>query len=356
MRKIIKYKAANYPTNTLHQAHIWEAAERLHKKLSSKSMADLRLSRYAKNLLFIEYMSSLEEYIQQYVYILEVALSQVHVPLTEITFMDYGGGLGLLSMLAKETGIGTVVYNDINEQMNQDAHQLALYFGLSADHYITGDIDATISFCKSHSLSCDVVASYDVIEHVYDIEYFLAQLPQLSSDSLSIMMTSSANGRNPFISRELKKLHQVHEYEERISDWGSPNRSMNSFYQERIDIITKLDSSLNDDEKHKLALATRGKRSDDIAAIVSRYKKTQLIPASLNSSDTCDPYTGNWSEKILDHNQLINVLQGHGFKAHIIPGYFASPSFWSTVKNSVISSFPNVGLTVAPSFSLYAHL
>ena len=67
-------------------------------------------------------LANLTSNLQLYSYILELALNQPDVSINEFTFLDYGSGSGILCLLAKELGIGTVVYNDI-----YDVHISTLY-------------------------------------------------------------------------------------------------------------------------------------------------------------------------------------------------------------------------------------
>ena len=47
-----------------------------------------------------------------------------------MVLIDYAGGVGDLSLLAKELGIGTVIYNDISDELAKDAR--------CADRYESG--------------------------------------------------------------------------------------------------------------------------------------------------------------------------------------------------------------------------
>ncbi|MBT4856160.1 class I SAM-dependent methyltransferase [bacterium] len=357
----LTYKAARLPKNQALCEHIDIAAQRLYDKLSNFNFATINISDYNKNYLFQDHLSNLTRTLQKYSYILAWSLDATKLPLQDVVFMEYGGGVGILSLLAKEAGVGTVLYNDIYPVSCNDAQAIGKALGCEADHYIPGDIDPVIEYLKNHKISCNAVASYDVIEHVYNIEEFLQKLKKLSSrNSLSIFMSSGANTCNPRIKSALTKLHHQHEYEDRLNLWGHKKRdSLQSFYTIRKDIIRKYKPSLTKYQIDQLSRATRGMIQKDIHACIDKFKKTRLIPAEPTSSDTCDPHTGNWSEHLMDPYHLIEVLRTSGFQAQLVPGYYGHntntiKNHMSSALNSSISLVPALGIKLAPFYSLLA--
>ena len=45
---------------------------------------------------------------------LQRGLQAIQTPISDVTLIDYGGGTGFLSILAKSIGIGQVIYIDLN--------------------------------------------------------------------------------------------------------------------------------------------------------------------------------------------------------------------------------------------------
>lgn len=69
----------------------------------------------------------------------------------------------MLSLLAKECKIGTVIYNDIYDVSARDAEIIGKAIGDQADYYIPGDVNDVIDFLKEKSIKCNTIANYDVI-------------------------------------------------------------------------------------------------------------------------------------------------------------------------------------------------
>lgn len=99
-------------------------AELLYSKLSVLDFNSLNISDY--NKFYLEkIIRNLRRWMQKYSYILAWTLYKHPSSFKEFTLIDYSGGSGVYSMMAKAVGIGTVVYNDIYEVSCQDAKKIA---------------------------------------------------------------------------------------------------------------------------------------------------------------------------------------------------------------------------------------
>ena len=110
------------------------AAARLERKLTSLRPDDLPISPYIRRHLRLKIESS-ASYLQIYSLILGWSLARTRTPLGQVAFCDYGAGSGVLAMLAKELGVGVVVYNDIYDVSCHDAEIVARALGCRADWY-----------------------------------------------------------------------------------------------------------------------------------------------------------------------------------------------------------------------------
>ncbi len=307
-----------------------QAAQELYEKLENFNFATLGISDYTRNYLFQDHISNLERCLQKYSFILATVVEKTGLPLEKITFMDYGGGVGILALLARQAGAQTVLYNDIYDVSCKDAQIIACALDLEADHYICGDIDQVVSYCRAHEIACNGIGSYDVLEHIYDVPMFMKTIEKVpTSGPLCVMMASGANGANPRIRNALQKLHHDHEYEDRLNEWGHKKRDcLQSFFSVRKQIIQEYDSTLSNKEVTAITAITRGKIKADIHATVDRYKKTGSLPAVPSYTDTCDPYTGNWSEHLLDPYEVCSYVDQTKFKTNVVCGYYGHNTDW----------------------------
>ena len=123
--------------------------------------------------------------------------------------MDYGGGNGLLSLLARESRVGTVIYTDIEAASTADARRLASAIGLQADHYIAGELEDVTRHVRLAGIGVDAVCSYDVIEYIYDIDEYLREVPTISTEPLRLVFASGAKNANPRIRRQLMPCNAI---------------------------------------------------------------------------------------------------------------------------------------------------
>jgi len=327
--------------------------------MSSLDPCDLPISDYSRTYLG-NHLRHLRSALQRYSFILSWSVAEARAPRNEFVFVEYGGGAGLLSLLAKEFGLGTVVYSDIYEPSCVDARAIGQAVSAEADHYVQGDIDAVIGFVQSHGLQCDAISSYDVIEHIYDIEDFLRKLPLLSDKELVTVMASGANAHNPRTRKQLMKFHHKTEYLGRESRPGLKETYCTEAYVEvRERIIRDREPSLSEDDVANLVRATRGLVESDIAAVVDEFAQTGTISRQPDHpTNTCNPFDGNWAERLLDTAHLSEVLRKEGFEVDVLPGgHGAEPRMLKRALgaclNRLIGLVGRRGLALAPFYALY---
>jgi 2-polyprenyl-3-methyl-5-hydroxy-6-metoxy-1,4-benzoquinol methylase len=359
--KII-YKYAKLPKNKTLINRINAASVIVYEKLKdydvnkSNDISDYN-KRYFGNLTSNE--TSVFHSLQKYSYLLIWVLSDVNIPLNKIVFMDYGGGHGMLALLAKAAGIGTVIHNDIYEVSCKDAQCIGNDLDLVADYYIPGDIDDVINFRNERDININVIANYDVIEHIYDIEDFLNKLKLLSDSYPSVFFASGANELNPRIKKRLRQQHIHFENNDReFKAEKKPTDETRSLIEVRKIIISELNLDLNLEEIDQLVELTRGMMVDKIKQAATNYINTGNLPDKpLHPTNTCDPYTGNWFEHLMDPFHLKNILIKNGYDSEVIPGYYgvSEKLSYNVVKsflNMLISSNKTMGLRIAPFYSI----
>ena len=271
----------------------------------------------------------------------------------------------MLSLLAKELGIGTVIYNDIYDVSCKDAETIANSIGNRANHYVCGDIDEVVDFLRTNAINCDAIASYDVIEHIYDMESFLKTVPACSNNRLAVVMSSGANIYNWFRRKQLMRKQLKVEYNSQPKQWGHKERDcLKSYLEIRKEIIRdylqNAGKKLGKEQIEKLARNTRGMIEADIQKCVDEYLATGKLPPSPDHpTNTCDPYTGNWMEHLMNPWHLANVLSEAGFNSQVLSGYYGRSN--NCIKkilgyafNLFIRIFPNQGMRISPFYTVYA--
>ena len=355
------YKWAKLPKNKTLINRINDASAIVYEKLENYDVnKNNDISDYNKRYFFnVINETSIIFSLQKYSYLLIWALADVNIPLNKIVFMDYGGGHGMLALLAKSAGIGTVIHNDIYEISCKDAQCIGNDLDLAADYYIPGNIDDVINFRNERDININAVANYDVIEHIYDIEDFLNKLKLLSNSFQSVFFASGANELNP---RKKKKLRQLHiDFENNDRDFKAgrkPTDETRALIEVRKNIISELNLDLNSKEIDQLAELTRGMMIDKIKEAATNYNNTGNLPDKpLHPTNTCDPYTGNWFEHLMDPFHLKNILINNGYVSEVIPGYYGvseklSYNVVKSILNMMISVNKNIGLRISPFYSI----
>ena len=354
------YRTAVLPKDDKLLMHINMAAARLYNKLNSLNINLLGISDYNKRY-FGDNLKNIRSRLQKYSYILSWSVAYTNVPLERFVFIDYGGGPGMLSLLAKELGVGTVIYNDIYDVSCRDARLIGQAIRSEAHYYVHGDIDELVDFVKTNCIRCHAISSYDVIEHIYDIESFMRKLCYLSESPFNIVMASGANSYNPVIRKMLMRKHKKLEYGDREKQWGHKERdSLRAYFSVRKEMISQHAPSLSDAEIERLARATRGLIESKIKECVEESLESGEIPLEPDHpTNTCDPYTGNWAEHLMDIGHLKTILSNGGFTVDILSGYGGSSNniikrLVGSFVNPLISMSKEKGLVIAPFYTLYA--
>ncbi|APU61651.1 methyltransferase domain-containing protein [Clostridium botulinum] len=297
---------------------IVESKRILFKKLRNIDIKSLKISDYNKRYLS-EIINDAKFFLQVYSEILQSIITKINKPLDEVNFIDYGGGTGILSILAKEVGFGNVYYNDIYDVSCCDAKEIASKLGYNIKDYICGDLKQVIKYCNENKICFDCLGNFDVLEHIYNLKKFFSNIRYISENSMVLSMFTTANPYNKEIVEKLTQQHKKIEYEERVKVYGCKERdSLKAYFHIRIEIIKQyLESKsiyLDDNKIKELSNVTKGKDKNDIIRILDGFLKTNNLPDNNDkfSSNTCDPYTGNWAEHLIDFEELISYIQKLG--------------------------------------------
>jgi len=333
------------------------AVNNLYSKLLKLDIENLKISDYNKEYLK-KYINNYSFYMSLYNQLLHKSIIKLKKPISQSIFVDYGGGCGMLSYLAKEIGFKTVIYNDIYRTSVNDTKTISREINTVIEVFICGDVYEFVNELNVKNIKPDLICSFDVLEHIYNLEKWFLNIRNIKSEFFLLFMTS-ANSRNPYLVNRLKKLQIKAEYEglNRTIGWKESDLS-SSFIEARKSIIKNKFPELENNEINDLSKRTRGLRKEDIEEVVQNYISTSLIDYHIkHPTNTCDPYTGNWTENLIDLNKLKRFLKKNNLKVDITNSFygysnnkiFKLPKY---ILNLIIKLLGSKNLFFSPTYTL----
>lgn len=274
------------------------------------------------------------------------AVKQTGRPADELSFTDYGAGLGTLFLLAGITGFKSVYYNDLFPDWTENARILCRELDITITDFITGDVDSMIGYSKTKNIHFDIIASRNVIEHIYSLSAFYSKLRASGCTSL-VYSTTTANYHNPVMLLKHVLFHRKLE------------RSY--FPEQRRAWIKELAPGIGNKELAELTSITRGRAFDDFTRTVQDYlEKKPVPPVPWLGSNTCDCRTGVWAEHIITKANYASILEEAGFNMEYTPGFwdthyrFAMLNIFTRALNGIIRKLGKKGIALAPFVNVVA--
>lgn len=334
-----------------------KAIKNLHEKISILDIDSLTISAYNRRY-FKDYVNNFYFFMPLYKQLLYKSISKLDKPIGESVFVDYGGGCGILSFLAVELGFKEVVYNDVYEVSTNDTKEIANRIDCNIQHYITGDIKGFTSYIHKNNISIDLLCSFDVLEHIYNLKEWFKEFKKIKG-SFSLCFMTSANASNPYINRALRKIHYKAEYKGSLKKNGWKERDSNtSFLEIRKQIITRNFPNLDKKKVAILSKQTRGLYKPDIIEKVKGFIDNDILEYHIkDKTNTCDPMTGNWAEHIIDLKSLKSNIIDINHEVRYTNSYYSYsknklfniPKF---VLNKMSSVLGDENLFFSPSYTL----
>lgn len=317
------HKDAILPATKEFNLRLEAAAAILEKKILELDIRSLPVSDYSQRY-FTDYLRKLRYSLQSCNLIISWAVAKSGKEPEQITFVDNGGGVGILSFLAKQAGIKTVIYNDIYDVATKDAAVIANALEVSVDHFCVGDADQLVSFVKENELRVDIVASRNVIEHIYNLDVYFETVKNISDGPLVLFFATTANQKNPLVDIYTKRLHRTAEYKGKKAQWGQKQRdAILPYLLIRKNILKDEFPGLSDPELAKLAALTRGMMKEDIILAGKKFLETKQLPKQpAHPTNTCDPFTGNWMEHLVPIDEYQRLFRNNGFEFELINGFY----------------------------------
>lgn len=123
-----------------------------------------------------------------------------------------------------------------------------------------------------------------------------------------------------------------------------------NYYTKRMTHIKQRFATLSDQEVKSWTLKTRGLIYADIDQAIEK----NLHPQPLGAHNTCDPETGNWTERILPIRSYRSLLSKHAYTVSIYKGFYNDQRAqkWKSVVcqciNLLIQLSGKVGFLLSP--------
>ena len=292
------------------------------KKLAAINADDITDQPYCKKY-FLHLLQNKRYYLTIYTHVLKLLLVHSRLKKEELVVVDYGAGNGLLGLFAKHCGFNKVYINDLDENFLKAAEKLSLLLNIKINGLIKGDIDNVSNALASEPPQA--IIGTDVIEHIYNLDVFFSQLQQLNPGITSVFTTGS-NTANLYKTRRLKKLQLKDEYKGWLPGEEGiflGDGSADSFENSRRKIIDEYFVSLSAAEKEQLVIHTRGLIKADILLAGQKYLQDKILPPLLkHPTNTCDPLSGSWTERLLTIDEYKFIYDNAAFKLKVYNGFY----------------------------------
>lgn len=280
------------------------------------------------------------------------------VPLGKQTIIDHGGGLGYFALLCKSIGIQTVIYHDINLALTEDTKIISKHLNIPIDHYITGSTEALTEYCLTQPLSITGLGSRNVIEHIPDLNEFFKLLALISGKDKVFYFSTSANTHNPLVRWQHRKIHRQYEREGAYTDMSKDEiNPENSGHYMRRTIL--LENGFPADHLGKMIELTRGLDLSQILNTIASFKSTGALPSKhTDPTNTRDPYSGNWVERLLPFEEYKKAAAAAGFQSEFLPGFYDTnyksfyKNFVSNILNLILSKTPFFTKEISPFLAM----
>ena len=344
-------------TNSEIKSITYQASKRLSIKLQKLDLDKLKLSEYNTAYLH-KYLTDLDFYSNLYGQLLHKAIIKLKKPIKESTFIDYGGGSGFLSLFAKELGFKTVIYNDLYSVSVKDAKIISKSTRIEIDYFICGDCEELVDNLNNKKLKPDLICSFDVLEHIYNLDKWFHRISKIQNP-FHLIFTTSANTKNPFISKRLRKIHNIAEHHgtKKTNEWKKTDSNL-PFLAIRKQILEEKFPKIKPETIETLAIKTRGLNKSDILIQVNQFLKTgQMEHQIKDPTNTFDPLTGNWAENLINLKHLKTIINSYDMQVQIKNSEYAYNSnrklnSIKSILNLLIRTLNSNVLIFSPSYSI----
>ncbi|MEO5646855.1 MAG: hypothetical protein ABIQ56_00755 [Chitinophagaceae bacterium] len=323
-----------------------DKANDLYKQIRAVDVDRLDMDSFCRNYFKECHSGRLIFSLRCSAHIIYDSLKSQDKPINEIVFVDYGAGLGTLFMLAAKLPFKKVLYNDHLEEWCRSAFVICKSLGINILHFIKGDIDELVGYCKADNIFPDIIASRNVIEHIYDLEYFFKTINNAFPNCI-VYSTTTANYQNPAMHLRHIMIHR--------------NMEKKYFLTQREELAKTRIIGIGKDLMAKAVKLSRGKAMADFDLAMAEFQKTGTItPPPFLHSNTCDSATGVWAEHLLSKSEYEKIIMPSGFSMKYKAGFwdvnYPNPllNVFAKVMNGLIAISGDNGVLWSPFVCIVA--
>ena len=292
------------------------------EQLERVRIDQLHLEEYPANYLH-QLLEHKMYYLHLYTAVLNKAIDEAGCSKEEMIIIDYGCGNGLLGLFAKFCQCKAVYLNDHNASFLNAAKKLANALAIQVDGLIEGDIETVETYFSNKTVPTAIVGT-DVIEHIYDLETFFPYIGRINRKMVTVFTTASVTD-NYFKSKQLIKLQYTDEHVGSNALHAGANDSFAglAFKKIRELLIKNYAPGLRQEQVLHLSKTTRGLDKQDILKAVDEFKLSGQLPKPpIHVTNTCDPITGSWTERLLTINEYNQLYKQAGFTLKVYNGFY----------------------------------
>tara|TARA_X000000950_G_scaffold114859_1_gene144398 strand:- start:8734 stop:9657 length:924 start_codon:yes stop_codon:yes gene_type:complete len=270
-----------------------------------KVVHKLPFDQFSKSQYALDYFKSYLQKTHYEAYILDALVNEIECPNT-FDVVDFGGGIGMLSLMLHIKGYSNIVMVDHNSE--------ACNFAKNMFKHLHIDVLVLCGSQKEIPSNSSILIARDVVEHIYDFPNFLYR--EIEQGKLKeFVFGTSANPHNLLRKRYFKNIHKKAEEE---------------YYGMRKSYFEK--KGMSDETALTKAKITKGLRFCDF--------ENDLKINTTYSSNTCHPETGNWAErleKISWYAQIIDDYKTWKFSVGLLNWNNRENALWKKIVFSIIN-------------------
>jgi hypothetical protein len=142
------------------------------------------------------------------------------------------------------------------------------------------------------------------------------------------------------------------EYKGMTTKWGKERDSLKPYLQSRKEIIKAHVSGMNQNQIELIATETRGLIKEEIISFTRDFINSGTLKKSVISGfNTCDPYTGNWAEHLVELEKYNDLFIKNGFSFSVVNGFYNTN--YKKQWLNLITPIVNVFIKTAGRYGIY---